>query len=467
MQTTLLGIGIAIILALGTALVGPYFINWDSYRPLIEAKAAEIIGAPVHISGPVAVSLLPTTSLRLEGVAIGPAGSPSVTARKLAMELKPVSLMRGEFRIDQLALDGATATVRLDSNGKVETPVESLGFDPDHVGIDRLTVSDGRIVLADAASGGRVALDDVSFKGEVRSLLGPLRGDGAFRADDHPYTFRLGAGHRGDDGGLRLRLAVEAPAAAVSFETEGTISADGGAPRYEGAVTASRAAGAALPNGRTAINEPWRLTAKVKAGPATASFDDLAFVYGPEMRPARLTGSAKIELGAQPRAVATLAARQLDLDRTFPAAERTATERRLPFEVGKAVAQSLTFGPALPLPLKINLSVDNVTVAGAAVSALHGEAESRADGWTISSFEWRAPGATQMRIAGKLAVAGGKVGFSGPVQIEFERSGLPLCLDRGTGRRRTSVGRSDARHRRSYAGERARRGRQSRCGVRP
>ena len=77
MQTTLLGIGIAIILALGTALVGPYFIDWDSYRPAIEAKASEIIGAPVHITGSMALSLLPTTSLRLEGVAIGPAGAPS------------------------------------------------------------------------------------------------------------------------------------------------------------------------------------------------------------------------------------------------------------------------------------------------------------------------------------------------------------------------------------------------------
>jgi uncharacterized protein involved in outer membrane biogenesis len=440
-QTTLLGIGIAIILALGTALVGPYFINWDSYRPLIESKAAEIIGAPVHISGPIAVNLLPTTSLRLEGVAIGPAGAPSVTARKLAMELKPTALMRGELRVDQLVLDGAIATVRLDRSGRVETPAQELGFDPDRVGIDRLTVSNGRVMLTDAASGSGVALDNVSFKGEVRSLLGPFKGDGTFSLDDHPYTFRLGANHRGDDGGIRLRLAVEAPAAAVSFETDGMIWSDGGAPRYEGAVTASRAAGAALPNGRTVINEPWQLTAKVKAGPATAAFDDLTFVYGPEMRPARLAGSAKIEFGAKPRAVATLTARQLDLDRTFPAAERASTERRLPFEVGKAVAESLTFGPALPLPLKINLSVDNLTFAGASISALRGEAETRTDGWAIDSFEWRAPGATQMRIAGKLAVTGGKVGFSGPVQIESsDPGGLYAWIEGQPPAARASVG---------------------------
>jgi uncharacterized protein involved in outer membrane biogenesis len=440
-QTTLLGIGIAIILALGSALVGPYFIDWDGYRPLIESKAAEIIGAPVHITGPVAVSLLPTTSLRFEGVAIGPAGAPLVTARKLAMELKPTALMRGEFRVDQLVLDGVTATVRLDRSGKVETPVEALGFDPDRVGIDRLTVSHGRIVLADAASGGRVALDNVSFKGEVRSLLGPFKGDGAFSADDHAYTFRLGAGHRGDDGGIRLRLGVEALATAVSFETDGTIWADGGAPRYEGAVTASRAAGAALPNGRTAINEPWQLAAKVKAGAAAATFDDLAFVYGPEMRPARLAGSAKIAFGPQPRAVATLTARQLDLDRTFPGAERISAERRLPFEVAKAVAETLTFGPALPLPLRINLTVDNLSVAGASVTALHGEAESRGDGWTIDTFEWRAPGATQVRIAGKLAVTGGKAGFSGPVQIESgDPGGLYAWIEGQPAAARPSLG---------------------------
>jgi uncharacterized protein involved in outer membrane biogenesis len=440
-QTTLLGIGIAIILALGTALVGPLFIDWDGFRPQFESRVAEIIGAPVHLTGTVAVSLLPTTSLRLEGVAIGPAGAPSVTARKLAMELNPTALMRGEFRIDQLNLDGVTATVRLDHGGKIESPVEALGFDPDRVGIDRLTVSHGRIVLADTASGGRVVLDNVSFKGDVRALLGPFKGDGAFTAGDHPYTFRLGAGHRGDDGGIRLRLAVEAPAAAVSFETDGTIWADGGTPRYEGAMTAARAAGAALPNGRTAINEPWQLTAKVKAGPATATFDDLAFVYGPEMRPARLAGSAKIEFGAQPRALATLTARQLDLDRTFPAADRLGADRRLPFEVGKAVAESLTFGPALPLPLKINLAVDNLTVAGASISALRGEAESRTDGWRISTFEWRAPGATQMRIAGKLAVTGGKVGFSGPVEIESsDPGGLYAWIEGQPAAARPSVG---------------------------
>ena len=51
MQTTLLSIGIAVILALVAALVGPVFIDWGQYRAAIEAEASEMIGAPVRVGG--------------------------------------------------------------------------------------------------------------------------------------------------------------------------------------------------------------------------------------------------------------------------------------------------------------------------------------------------------------------------------------------------------------------------------
>ena len=46
MQTTLLGLAIALILALIAALIGPYFIDWNQFRPQFEAEATQIIGAP-------------------------------------------------------------------------------------------------------------------------------------------------------------------------------------------------------------------------------------------------------------------------------------------------------------------------------------------------------------------------------------------------------------------------------------
>src|SRR3954452_12596702 len=70
-QTTLLGLAIAFILALLAALIGPYFIDWNQFRPQFEAEAAVIIGAPVRVAGNLDARLLPAPSLRLRSVTVG------------------------------------------------------------------------------------------------------------------------------------------------------------------------------------------------------------------------------------------------------------------------------------------------------------------------------------------------------------------------------------------------------------
>ena len=68
MQTTLLGLAIAFIIALLAALIGPYFIDWNQFRPQFEAEATRIIGAPVRVGGELDARLLPAPSLRLRSV---------------------------------------------------------------------------------------------------------------------------------------------------------------------------------------------------------------------------------------------------------------------------------------------------------------------------------------------------------------------------------------------------------------
>ena len=83
MQTTLLGLAIALILALFAALVGPYFVDWNQFRPQFEAEASRVVGAPVRVTGKLDALLLPTPTLRLYGVAVGEKGAPWVSAGKL------------------------------------------------------------------------------------------------------------------------------------------------------------------------------------------------------------------------------------------------------------------------------------------------------------------------------------------------------------------------------------------------
>src|SRR3954447_25609806 len=74
-QTTLLGLAIAFIIALLAALVGPFFVDWNQFRPQFEAEASRVIGARVRVEGALDARLLPAPSLRLASVVVGGTGN--------------------------------------------------------------------------------------------------------------------------------------------------------------------------------------------------------------------------------------------------------------------------------------------------------------------------------------------------------------------------------------------------------
>ena len=89
MQTTLLGFAIAIILALVTALVGPFFVDWGRFRGEFEARASRLTGLEFKVSGPIDARLLPTPTLMLHDIEFGRPGEASkVRARALRARIR-------------------------------------------------------------------------------------------------------------------------------------------------------------------------------------------------------------------------------------------------------------------------------------------------------------------------------------------------------------------------------------------
>jgi large subunit ribosomal protein L24 len=170
-QTTLLGVAIAIILALVTALVGPFFVDWGRYRDTFEARATRLTGLEVRFTGPIEVQVLPTPSVQLQGIEVRRPGELTRTrARSLRIEFALDALMRGELRAANVTVEGPELALGLDKSGRFDWPAPAIGFDPDAVSIDHLTIEDGHVALADGASGAQVTLEKLSFAGDVRSL---------------------------------------------------------------------------------------------------------------------------------------------------------------------------------------------------------------------------------------------------------------------------------------------------------
>ena len=417
MQTTLLGLAIAIILALVAALVAPLVVDWNQYRSVFEAEASRLTGLPVRVNGGIDASILPTPHIKLRNVEVGELGrDPQVRASTVELEVGLGPLLAGEVRATQLRLVAPQIRLGLDRSGAVDWPARARSFSPEALAVSRFNVEDGEVVLTDAVSGSRLVLQKLWFNGDIRSFLGPFKGEGAFVAGDQLYGYRISGNRADEDGALKLRLAVDPSERPLTAEIEGTLRFDRGTPQFDGTLALARPAGAALARGERVMSDPWRLAGKLKATPASVSLDELALLYGPEERAVSLNGKADLTLGGHPRLDGTVSARQLDVDRALAAPDVT---RRPPFLVLESFVEAFVATAKPPLPLAIGVNLDAVTVGGTSIQSVHGNIRFDAKGWSLKDLDFRAPGLTQVKLTGRLDDTAQGLAFSGPASIEL------------------------------------------------
>jgi len=415
LQATLLGIAIAVILALVAALVGPLFVDWGEYRASFEAEATKLVGEPVRITGAIDARILPTPGVTLGQVEIGSAGKPRARAREIHVELALGQLVRGEFRASELHITGPDVALDLAADGRVDLIATRLGFDPDRLQVESIEIEDGHVALADRASGAETELRGFYFKGEMRSLLGPAKGEGGFMAAGERYGYRFAASRAGDDGVVKIKLGLDPVDQPLALETEGALSFEAGTPHYDGTLSLSRPAAIARSNGRGEVAVPWHASARIKATPARALFEQVEYQYGPDERAMRFGGTAELRFGKAPGLDAVLSARQIDLDRALSLPEATS---RLPLATLKAVIEPLTAAYRPRLPVKLGLGIDAVTLAGGTLQSVRGDLKLEGDAWEVETLEFRAPGFAQVRLGGHVAASARGLTFSGPAQVE-------------------------------------------------
>jgi large subunit ribosomal protein L24 len=412
-QATLLALGIAIILALVAALAGPHFVDWSQYRAVFEAQATQLAGMPVRIKGAIDARILPTPSLTLRGIEAGrPSNAGKLKARELAIEFQLGPILRGKWRAAELRLVGPEITLGVDPAGRVDWPALPTGFDPESMSIEGLSIENGRAIVTDAGSGSRLMLDQLWFRGEVRSLVGPAKGEGGFLVGGERFGYRLAAGRPGDEAGARIRLTLDPADRPLTIEADGTLHFEQAAPRFDGLLTLAR------PSGVAGVGEavvPWRLQGKVKASPTNALFEQVELQYGPDDRPLKLNGAVDVKFGRKPRFEGVVSARQIDLDAVLDLPE---AERRLPLVAIKRLAEGFIGKFNLPIPGRLGIGIDGMTLAGAQLQGVRGDLVADSAGWDLQTFELRAPGSTLARLSGRIGVVPQGMSFSGPAAVE-------------------------------------------------
>ncbi len=332
MQTTLLGLAIAVILALVAALVGPLLIDWGGYRSVFEAEASHLIGVDVRVTGAIEARLLPSPQLVLHDIEIG-RGEDKIGARSLGIEFALGPLMRGQWHAAELHLAGAQLRLGLDDKGRMQAPNIPINFSPDALSIDRLGIEDATVILGDAANGAGIKLEKLWFNGDARSLIGPFSGEGATTIGGELYPFRLSTGRASDDGVLKLRLNIDPVNHPLSIALDGLLTFAAVGPSFDGTLSLARPVGIAA-RSAALVTQPWRVSGKLKATPASALMQQGEFQYGSDDQGFKLTGTAEFKFGKHPRFDGVLSGRQIDLDRALAAGQWW------PFAAGRGDAQA-------------------------------------------------------------------------------------------------------------------------------
>ncbi len=415
MQTTLLGLAIAMILALVAALVAPLVVDWNHYRTAFENEVGRLTGLSVRV-GSIDARILPSPIIKLRDVEIGAGGgAPQLRVASLELEVRLGALARGRIEATEARLVAPQISLSFDRSGAIVLPGASRPFRPEELSISRLSIEDGSIVFADANSGAQAVLAKLSFDGDAHSLAGPFKGEGTFVADGEPYAYRISGGQADDNSGFKIRLGVDPQNRPLTTNVEGTLTFDRGVPQFAGTFALMRPVGVALSNGQRVMNDPWRATGSVTATPASASVEDIAFQYGPDERAINFGGKANFTFGQHPHFTAEFKALAVDVDRALAAPDVT---HQPPLLIVKSFAETFVAAASPPMPGEVALGIDGLTVGGTTIQSLHGTMRFDDGGWSVDGFEFRAPGLTDVTVSGRLKQTAQGLAFSGPAAMQ-------------------------------------------------
>ncbi len=412
--------GIVLVLAVLSAMLAPFVVDWGSYRAELEAYGEKLTGRKVEIAGPIGVRLFPWPRLAAQDVRIGnPEGSRDewlATAGQIVVRMNLGSLFNAEIQVESINVDSPTIKLRRALDGS-----SNWNFEPaqnilssrllDHVKLDQITLSDGTVQLSDERRSAYAELANIDATFSALNLAGPWRSSGNFDYGDAALAFTANTGAWASDEPLGLGLRVfSRDNSGYSYFLDGNTNAG----QFEGTLRLDPTQSADGKSDTEGQFRPVNYKSKV-----TGSFEKIT-LSEIEIRPAgaadqgmMLSGNANFIIGKQIKATADFSAPRVDFDALAGAGAR----RLLRDGDGLSLVNGLLAGLPEAIDLRSSIKVaalktggevlDNVLLdisANRNAMRIH-ELSASLPGRSRSHFEGVFfPGTQYAELAGTLAV---------------------------------------------------------------
>ncbi len=366
-------VAILLVLVAGGLVVGPSFVDWNKFKPVIVDKVEQATGLKVELEGDVAMAVLPSPHARLGPLKVSTsAGETLVSLKGASAYLEFAPLLQKRVVVNSVELDTPAVNLGVGEDGAPnwQTPVlkEKMSGgagkgNTDAIAISRITIKDGAFTYTDKAKKAPpLALAGINADIKGENIRGPYNATGDIVYNGQPVKIQARVGRVDAEGGsFPLHAEIDLPGQTV-LKFSG-VAGLRPAPEIQGEMEMSSAdpsAALAVAGGKTAIpGGALSLAGMLTAGIEKASLTDGKIVMGQGLE-GKISFSADGLKKKTPEApinvtVALEAAKPVNLDTLLPPAAK---------KEGKPSFLPLSMVLPTALNLKADMKAPSVTFKG-------------------------------------------------------------------------------------------------------
>jgi uncharacterized protein involved in outer membrane biogenesis len=443
----LLGLTAVLIVVLGALFAAPLFIDWNHYRPVIEAQATKLFGREVKVGGKVHLVLLPTPELRFDDVKVasseGSFEEPLLKARSVEAWLNIGALLRGAVEVRKIAIADPVLRLAVNPDGTsswadVGRSGESLPFAPKDVMLDEVSVSGGHLEVAQPDQAPFV-IDAVDGVASAGSLSGPYKVSATYNFGGRQQEIRFSTSQGGADGLFKLKAALRDPDRNTTYLLDGDVTGLRDKPSYDGDVVmritpsappAPQAASEQTPVPENALADgqapipgvqiaAFELKGALTATPGHVELPKFEIALHTKGRSQMMQGKLALDFGKETQANGALSGRWVDVDALLTVSGPGKGEAAgSAVEALNALAEKVLQKAGSVGEGSFTGAFEQASIGGDLVGGVDLALTARNGAVTIDRLRAELPGETHLAASGSLT--GGDVGpvFAGPVKLE-------------------------------------------------
>lgn len=412
----LVSLGFLLVIALFTALIAPYFVDWRVYTRDFEIQTSKILGQPVKVGGDADIRLLPLPTIAFGDLTVGDAGNgePLMTVDQFSARVELMPFLSGEVRIVEMELERPRFNFDVDEEGRVAwTNRQGIPVDPRQVQLDRLVVRDASFRVTGLFGGQDGEASAITGSGidavvSAQSLYGPWRIDGNGEINGDVTEFRVTTGQLSDRGTIRLKITAQQQDHPYELTADGPVSVKDEVLSWNGVFGIVPVP---QPPGTERSNQPLPVDIEgaFDLDPNLLEIPEYRMEVGDASDPLMLNGRGRADLREAIHFRLEVDGRQIDLDRIArmregEGASVTSLEERVRL-VRDVVNQIPVPGFNGEIDLEIPAIIAGDTLIRE-VSALIRpmDAQDNSRGWEVVRAEASLPGNTIVEASGRLGV---------------------------------------------------------------